>query len=163
MPTVAAVGGTDTLSGRVLRLNGSLSLVAVTGVAILGPLLILYGYGSAFEPAIVPLLILLPGLWLLSAGELVVDALRGRNRPGTVSILSGMEAALTVGLVLLLVPEYGAVGGAIASACAYACFGLAGLGLVARQDGVPIWSLLVTTRAEAREGASSLLALARRR
>ena len=163
MPTVAAGRGADTLSGRVLRLNGSLSLVAVAGVAILGPLLILYGYGSAFRPAIVPLLILLPGLWLLSAGELVVDALRGRNRPGTVSLLSAMEAALTVALVLLLVPEYGAVGGAIASACAYACFGLAGLALVARQDRVPIWSLLVTTRAEAREGASSLRALARHR
>ena len=163
LPTVAANRGRDALSAAALRLNGTLSLAGVVGVAVLGPLLILYGYGEAFRPAITPLLILLPGLYLLSAGELASEALRGRGRPGIVSILAGTEAAVSVALAVLLVPRHGAVGGAIASACAYAVFGVSSLVTVARQDGVPVRSLLATSPAETRRAVQGLARRLRRR
>ena len=148
MPTVAAGGAEDRLSAPTIRLNGSLTLVAILGATILGPGLIHFGYGSDFNGAIVPFLLLLPGIWFLSAGGLIGDALRGRGYPGTVSALAAVEVVVTIALDLLLIPPFGAVGGAIASSFAYATFGVGSIVVLARQDGVSPLSLVVTTPAE---------------
>ena len=112
--------------------------------------MILYGFGPDFHSALVPFFILLPGMWFLAAGGLVEDALAGRGRPGLSSILAGVEVIITIGLDLLLIPRYGAVGGAIASVCAYVFYGTASIVTVARLDGVPARSLLFANRDELR-------------
>jgi O-antigen/teichoic acid export membrane protein len=141
----------DSLSGAALRLNGTLVAGCVLAVFAVGPPMILYGFGPGFHSALVPFLILLPGMWFLAAGGLVEDALAGRGRPGLSSILAGVEVAITIGLDLLLIPRYGAIGGAIASVCAYSFYGTASIITVSRLDGVKARSLLFANRDELRE------------
>lgn len=140
----------DSLSGAALRLNGTLVIGCVLGVLIIGPPMIIYGFGPGFHSALVPFLILLPGMWFLSAGGLVQDALSGRGRPGLSSLLAVGEVAITIGLDFLLIPSHGAVGAAIASVCAYSFYGIASIVTIARLDKVPVHTLLFATRGELR-------------
>jgi O-antigen/teichoic acid export membrane protein len=148
---VASGSRKESLSGAALRLNGTLVLGCVLGVLLAGPPMILYGFGPGFHSALVPFLILLPGMWFLAAGGLVEDALAGRGRPGLSSILAGGEVVITIGLDLLLIPSYGAVGAAIASVCAYGFYGIASIVTIARLDGVPAYTLLFAGRSELRD------------
>jgi O-antigen/teichoic acid export membrane protein len=149
-------GRDDSLSGAALRLNGTLVAGCVVGVLAVGPPMILYGFGPGFHSALVPFFILVPGMWFLAAGGLVEDALAGRGRPGLSSILAGIEVAITVALDLLLIPRYGAIGGAIASVCAYGFYGTASIVTVARLDGVRARSLVFANRGELRTLIASL-------
>jgi O-antigen/teichoic acid export membrane protein len=156
-PTVAAARGADR-TRDVIRLGSLLAVAGIIGVGIGGPLLILIGYGPAFRPALVPFAVLLPGMWFLSMGSLCGDGLRGRGRPGVASLIAVAEVIVTIALDLLLIPPYGAVGAAVASVCAYAVFGVAGLAVIARQDGVPFHAVAVPGRSE----VAALFAIARR-
>ena len=148
----------DSFSGAALRLNGTLVAICVLGVFIVGPPMILYGFGPGFDAALVPFLILLPGMWFLAAGGLVENALAGRGRPGLSSILAGGEVVITIALDLLLIPSHGAIGAAIASVCAYTFYGAASIVTVAILDGVPARSLLFANRDELRELVKALRA-----
>ncbi len=120
--------------------------------------MIRYGFGPGFDAALVPFLILLPGMWFLAAGGLVEDALAGRGRPGLSSILAGVEVIITIALDFLLIPDHGAIGAAVASVCAYTFYGVASLVTVARLDGVPVRSLLFANRDELRDLVKALRA-----
>jgi O-antigen/teichoic acid export membrane protein len=76
-------------------------------------------YGPAFRGAIAPALILLTGLLGDVAASLVGAFLFGTGRPGWNSIAIGVGVTMTVVGDLLLIPEYGAIGAAIASCVAY--------------------------------------------
>ena len=139
-----------------MRLNGTLVGICVALVLLAGPATIIYGYGPGFRSALVPFLILLPGMWFLSTGGLVQNALSGRGRPGLSSLLAGGEVVITVGLDFALIPRYGAVGGAVASVCAYAFYGIASVATIARLDAVPARTLLFASRSELRSFVTTL-------
>lgn len=145
---VASSAPGASLAGPAMRLNGTLVALCVLGVATTGPLMILYGFGSEFRPALVPFAVLLPGMWFLSAGGLVQDTLAGRGRPGLSSLIAAAEVVITIGLDLLLIPQYGATGAAVASVCAYSFYGCASIIVLSRLDGVPARSLLFARRHE---------------
>jgi O-antigen/teichoic acid export membrane protein len=155
-PVMAPLDEPGELSGRMLRLNGTLSLLATLIVAGLGPPLILYGYGSAYRDAIVPLLILLPGIWMLSVGNLVLFLLAARGRPGTASWLAVAQAVLTVGLDILLIPPFDATGAAVASAVSYIVFGLACLVTISRRDRTRTLGLVFVSVPELRSYVPAL-------
>jgi O-antigen/teichoic acid export membrane protein len=148
LPMVAA--GEDHRAAPALRLVGTLALLGVIGMAVAGPALIVIGFGEAFRNALVPFFILLPGIWMLAFGNICSSVLGGKKRPGTSSLLAGAAALVTVVLDLVLIPPYGAIGGAIASTAAYGVFGIASLVIVARTFETPPWRLLVVTLGEAK-------------
>jgi enterobacterial common antigen flippase len=158
MPAIARGRSGAPDVGRTVRLSGSLSLVGVAGVALGAPVLVTIGYGSAFDSALVPLYILLPGVWLFGVGGVIGDVFRGRGRPGVPSVLAGIAIVVTVVLDLLLIPPFDAVGAAVASTCAYTVYGLASAAYLGHSDGVSTWSLLVTGREETRLVLRSLVA-----
>lgn len=90
-------------------------IVAV--VAYVGPALI---YGPAFQGAVVPAEIIIFGLSIEGAAAVSSAYLLGMGRPGLNSIGMGVGATITVTLDLILIPKYGAIGGAITSAVTYA-------------------------------------------
>jgi len=71
------------------------------------------------EPAILPAQIILLGLALDGLGGVVTGYLYGIGRPGLNSCAMAVGLGATVLLDLLLIPRYGALGAAIASAVAY--------------------------------------------
>ncbi len=138
-------GGADT-SAAAVRHHGLLAFVLVCLNAVFAPLVLLFGYGAAFRPALVPLLILIPGMWFMGTGSLVVGDLRGRGRPGLASAVKGAAAVVTIGLDLALIPPFGVVGAAVASALAYAFFGIASLVVLSRISGLSLRRLALPTR-----------------
>lgn len=119
-----------------LRHHGVLAFVALLLNAVFAPLVIIFAYGAVYEPAIVPLLILLPGMWFVGSATVAMGDLSGRGRPGVASALSGVAVLVTVILDLLLIPPFGVVGAAVASLVAYVCFGISSLVVLARIAGL---------------------------
>ena len=131
-----------------LRHHGLLSAAGIALNACLAPLLIVFAYGHAYDRAILPFFIILPGIWFLGAGLLVGNDLSGRNRPALASTLSGVAVAVTVILDLVLIPPFGVVGAAVASLVAYIAFGVASFRTESRIADIP-WYRLLPTRADA--------------
>jgi len=133
----------------LLRHHGILAFAAMLLNVVFGPLVIVFGYGDAFRPAIVPFLILLPGMWFLGAANVVTNDLSGRGRPGAASALSGGAVLVTILFDLLLIPPFGVSGAAVASLIAYVCFGIASLVVLARVARMQVREVL-PTRADLR-------------
>jgi lipopolysaccharide/colanic/teichoic acid biosynthesis glycosyltransferase len=105
---------------RLLPQATALTLLMTPFVAVIayvGPALL---YGSAFRGAVVPAEIIIFGLSIEGAAAVSSAYLLGVGRPGLNSIAMGVGATVTVILDLILIPKYGALGGAITSAITYA-------------------------------------------
>ena len=137
----------DTTS-NALRFHGLLALVALLANAVFGTLVILIGFGSDFHGAIVPMLILLPGMWFLGTGMVATADLAGRGRPGLGSLLAGASGLVTVALDVALIPSLGVPGAALASVLAYCLFGVGSLVAVSRVSGLALRELVVPTRGD---------------
>lgn len=146
-----------------LRHHGLLAAASIAAIALLGPVLIVVGFGDEFRPAVVPLLLLLPGLWFLGTGIVVGADLGGRGRPGTASLLSAVTVVVTVVLDLVLIPPYGVRGAALASSLAYATFGIVSVLVLSRLIAVPVRELVVPTRHDLSRYPTAARALLRRR
>jgi len=107
-------------------------LAAATVVAL--PVL----YGPAFRGAVVPAEIIIIGLSVEGAAAVSSAYLVGSGRPGLNSVGMGVGSVITVTMDVILIPRYGALGGAVTSATAYlaATFVLTYLG-VRLARGVP--------------------------
>lgn len=135
-------------SADSLRHYGLIGATATLANVVFGTAVILFAYGTSFHPAVVPMLVLLPGIWFLGMGGVIQGDLSGRGRPGLSSQLAGMAAVLTVVLDLALIPPFGVIGAAVASVIAYTAYGIASLLALHRVSGIPIRRLVVPTRAD---------------
>jgi O-antigen/teichoic acid export membrane protein len=136
------------VSVNSLRHYGILAGAAVLANSVFGTAVIFFAYGAPFRPAIVPMLVLLPGVWFLGMGLVIQSDLGGRGRPGLSSKLAGLAAVVTVVLDFALIPPLGVMGGAIASVVAYTTFGVASLIALHRVSGIPVRQFVVPTRAD---------------
>lgn len=120
-PRVAQQGPAE-FTRRTGRSVSWLLAVGVGTAAVLAlaafPLLPLV-YGPQFTGASWPAAIIALGLVAEPAAGLATAYLMGTGRPGTNSAVLGVGLAVTVALDLLLIPTYGALGAAVASAIAY--------------------------------------------
>ncbi len=96
-----------------------LTTLCAVGLAALGPVALTYVYGERFTGAVVPLLLLLPGVGMLSLGHILYGDLNGRGKPETTAVSALLALGVTIVLDVVLIPRYGIVGAAIASTCAY--------------------------------------------
>ncbi|MCB0643123.1 MAG: oligosaccharide flippase family protein [Phaeodactylibacter sp.] len=99
-------------------------IIMVGGLALLLGLtaywLIVTLYGIEYEPAYVPFLILLPGMFIYSASRRVINKYLGANgMPGKTSIVQASGALTGIVLYLILIPSMDIVGAAIGSTVAY--------------------------------------------
>ncbi len=96
-------------------------LTGCGGIAVVafGPILIPLWYGRAFAQATAPLPFAAVGAVAMAVFTIVSRDFTSRNRQG-VNVLAGGLALLTnIGLNLFLIPRYGIVGAALATAIAY--------------------------------------------
>jgi lipopolysaccharide/colanic/teichoic acid biosynthesis glycosyltransferase len=121
-PRFANLGSEQaTVEGRRLLPQATVLTILMTPfvaiIAYVGPALL---YGSAFTGAVAPAEIIIFGLSIEGAAAVSSAYLLGVGRPGLNSIGMGVGATITVALDLILIPKYGALGGAITSAVTYA-------------------------------------------
>lgn len=131
-----------------LRHHSILAAAAVAGNAVFGTCVILFALGPSYRGALVPFFILLPAVWFLGTGAVVGGLLRGMDKPGAASVLSGATVVATVVLDLALIPTVGIVGAAIASLVSYAFFGAVSVAYLSRRLGLPARALVLPTRAD---------------
>jgi len=115
-------------------------------VFVLAGFLVPFLYSSAFEPAVTPLRWLLPGVFALSVGKILVAELLARERPRYTVYASGAAGVVSLASNLVLVPQLGISGAAIASTLSYGLLSVILTRYYLRETGhswtvlVPKWS-----------------------
>jgi len=104
---------------RLMLRAGVVSSVAIVPLWVSAGFVIPAFYGSDFAAAVSPARIILVGLVFDGVASVLIAFLYGIGRPGLGSAGIGVGLLTTVVLDLLLIPNYGAVGAAVASAVAY--------------------------------------------
>jgi O-antigen/teichoic acid export membrane protein len=108
--------------------------IPVAAILALAPLI----WGPGFEDALRLGLIMLPGVVLLGIGRVMVAALTGRGEANRALLVGLLSFPLALAAYLLVIPDHGATGAAVVSACSYvAVFVLAAL-LYLRLPGVRV-------------------------
>lgn len=82
------------------------------------PLIWLF-FGSDFLPAVIPLIILMPGIISFGVGGVLAADLGGRGKPHFAVISSLICLLVNIPLNILLIPKWGISGAALASAIGY--------------------------------------------
>jgi len=149
-PMVSAASAVEAnrLTPAACRHTLLLTIVLAVGLGTAGPLAIPRLYGEAFAAATTPLLLLLPGVMMLSQANILFGDLNGRGKPGA-TVLSALLSLITaVILDLALIPTYGVTGAALAASCAYAVqFVIVGAFFV-YHSGLPWSKLFVFQRSD---------------
>ncbi len=151
LPLVSHFEGDDrqaAVTTNAVRHYAILAGVGVLANSVFGTAVILFAFGPAFRPAVIPMLVLLPGIWFLGMGIVIGSDLGGRGRPGLSSALAGMAAIVTVILDFTLIPPLGVMGGALASVMAYGTFGVASMITLSRVSGIGTRELVVPRRSD---------------
>jgi O-antigen/teichoic acid export membrane protein len=120
-PSYARDGGklaADRARAMIRRIGWIPAAVAVP-MALAGPLILPLVFGPQFRAAAAPAAVLLGGLVLAGVSGIVSAYFSGSGRPGLTSMAIAAGLPVTIGLDLLLIPPFGVMGAAVASAVAY--------------------------------------------
>lgn len=127
--------------------------LAITGLIVMGMLavswfLVPLVYGPAYRATVPPLLILLPGVLSMGLYKVLSRNFTSRNQQ-QVSILAS-SAALTLNAVLdlLLIPQWGVVGAAMASTAGYTAAGVVLLAFFLHGSRLPWQKVLLPVKDE---------------
>src|ERR1022692_1519287 len=104
---------------RLLPRATALTLVMAPFLAVATYVALPILYGVAFRGAVLPAEIITIGLSIEGAAAVASAYLLGSGRPGLNSVGMGVGATITVTLDIILIPRYGAMGGAVTSAVTY--------------------------------------------
>lgn len=97
----------------------STSIISV-GMYIVFPWLIVLAYGTRYTGALVPFFILLPGLIIKAASDVILQYYTNQlGSPKTTIVMNGLSATINALLCVILLPSLSLVGGAIASTGSY--------------------------------------------
>lgn len=131
---------------RAARANLVIGASVATAWAIVGGTVVRVIFGAEYMPAVLPMLVLLPGMVLLGMQRVAGAPVLRAGRPGI--MLSIYLASLTCNLVLntLWIPRWGLVGASAASTVSYTISTVLFLAWVARLAGAPLLPSLVPSR-----------------
>ena len=107
------------LTGLTMRFSFTLTLIIAVGVFFVGHFLILLIFGPKFLTGAIALRLLLPGTVFATFTQILGGSLQGEGRP-EVAVRSAMIGLVgTLVFDILLIPEFGINGAAIASSVSY--------------------------------------------
>ena len=124
-PKIASSDGERSaeLTAQVCRHTAFVMLVACTATAVLAAWAVRLLFGEAYAGAVVPLYVLLPGVWMLSVQNVIYNDLGGRDYPMALPVAWAAALTVNVGLNLALLRSMGVVAAALSSTAAYGlCF-----------------------------------------
>lgn len=102
------------ITARAARVSATATLLAGAGLALFGPWALGLVYGPEFVGAVTVFRILVLVVLLSGTAHVLSQAFMALNRPGMVAVLQGVALALSVPLLLVLVPLYGLTGAGLA-------------------------------------------------
>jgi O-antigen/teichoic acid export membrane protein len=144
---------------RGSRLAAMLVLITTPLLAAATPWGLVWFFGEAFRPAIVPALILVPAGAVLALNGVLEEGFRGLGMPATVLYAELVGSVTTATSLYLLLSPMGIVGAAIASLLGYSTVTIALLLQVRWLTGESPAALLVPRTEEITEGMTGLATL----
>jgi len=149
-PRLAALeeGDAHRATARVCR--NTLFITAALGVGCLlfGPFGIRVLYGPRFAGAIRPMLLMLPGIVMMSLYMILTRNFTSRNRQGVNIVAAGVALSVNVGLNCVLIPRWGISGAAISTAVSYSLAALVLLVVFVRESGHSVAETVLVGREE---------------
>ncbi|MDY0340245.1 MAG: oligosaccharide flippase family protein [Coriobacteriia bacterium] len=135
----------DMLAMRSSRVTAALMLlICAVAAALINPLIRLF-YGAEFLPAVLPFLVLLPGVWLNGISQVLFANLTSKGL--LYPWIAMTTAAANVAINIALVPRMGAMGAGLASSISYGAGAIAIMTMFARAtDARPRDWLLINAR-----------------
>jgi O-antigen/teichoic acid export membrane protein len=101
--------------------------------------------GSRYAAAVVPLVLLVPGLVAMSVNYVFANYLGAKGSPAISAACFGVGLIANVLIDFAVVPSYGIVGAAVGSSIAYALITVAFIVNIRREKSFPIRELLIAT------------------
>ena len=127
---------------RAFRRVAVVTITTVLAAAAIGPPLYPVLFGAAFEPSVVPFLVLLPGAVGYAASMVFSNGLVALSSP-TLSSLGPVTSVVTgLTLDILLIPHFGATGAAIAATAAFLVGGTVAAAAFRTRHRYPISALV---------------------
>jgi O-antigen/teichoic acid export membrane protein len=120
-PKVAYMDKKDATIVTIRSMRHTFYLVLAISVLMAGTakLLISFLFGEGYSNSVNPLILLLPGVLLLSISKVLTSDLAGRGRPQYGAISSLVSLMANVVLNLMLIPRWGINGAAVATSVSY--------------------------------------------
>lgn len=115
----ASGGAVAQLTGRAVRMVVLLTVLVAAMGGALAAVLIPVLFGDVFQPAVLPCVLLFLAAVPFSASAVLTAGLQAMGRPGVASWAELLGLTLTVGGLLVFLPEFGAVGAATVSCGVY--------------------------------------------
>lgn len=154
LPRLSAMVGDDVgrgaLTSLVTRATFYVTLLASGLLAVVAEPLIEILFGPAFQGAWIVLIVLLPGVVLISGGRVIANDLAARGRVGTNLYLAILTLVLNTVGNILLIPPFGIIGAAVATSLAYTSDFLVRLTIMNRISRVPWWRFMFSVRSDVR-------------
>lgn len=107
------------LASRASRYTLLFTLLLAVGLATLAHQFVPIYYGEAFRPAVIPVLLLLPGTVGFSLARPMFAISQAKGDLKVLIAATGATALINLGLNLVLIPTYGMVGAAVATSVGY--------------------------------------------
>lgn len=133
---------------RVSRQSVVAVLAMALAVGALGSYIVPLLYGADYQASVLPLLILLPGMVLLTLYRVLATFFTAIDRQSTALIIQGIAVATNIGLNVVLIPEFGILGAAAASLASYALETLLIAGVFLRFSRCGLGALVVPRRSD---------------
>jgi stage V sporulation protein B len=144
-PKVSSVDKTtaNRITPQACRQTLLIVCVAAIGFSAVGGFLIVGLYGEAYQPAVAPFLLLLPGIIGVTVAKIISADLSGRGKPQFAAYTAGITVCVTIVLDVLLIPKFSISGAAFASSIAYIASGLLAVFWFSRETGTFPGALII--------------------
>lgn len=146
---------------RISRLSILFSALFGIGLVLIGKPLISLLYGSDFGASYGPMVILLPGIVMLTIARICEVYLQGTGRPGKVSAVAGITFVVNLGANLILIPDLGINGAAYASTISYSLGACILLAFFLRDSRLGVREVVVPSRSDIVKMVDAVAELAR--
>ncbi|MCF7974314.1 MAG: oligosaccharide flippase family protein [Phycisphaerae bacterium] len=104
---------------KVFRFVATFSLLVIVGIMLLAKPMVIMLFGQAFEPAVRPMMILLPGTMVYLLARVIIQFLGSRGFPEVSYVMLLISCAVNALLSWILIPRLGIYGAAMASSVSH--------------------------------------------
>lgn len=138
-------------TAQLVRLLLTFTAILAVGLAVVGPYLVVWVFGVSFSRSITSLWLLLPGIAVFAATNVLAAFFSAIGRPGINLGVASVSLVATLVLNLVLLPRIGIAGAAIASTVSYSISTVLSVWIFCRKTGYHRWSTLVLTGNDVRQ------------
>jgi len=149
-PRIAGAGDRDMHAQTSVVCRHTLFVMAVGALAyaIFGPFALRLLYGKAYVGAIRPMLLMLPGIVMISLYLLLTRNFTSRNRQQVNIVSAAAALVINVGMNAVVIPRWGIAGAAISTAVSYSVAALILLVMFVRESGYTVADTILVRRTE---------------